>query len=260
MANNLRNTTLIQQHFNTTLPVFFSKESLTLRIADYSNVYLLPVICVFGILTSILSIIVLAKINKFNENVYLYMMIDSVANLIFLLTQVPIAVLRCGILCPYAYTYGAKVFELYIYLYVGYVVVTFSALVDISVSIDRFLSFNVKRKAKLSRTHFFVRCLALFLFSAIAQIPLFCLSRAIQPVGLLVSIDQATNQTVLSETLYRYFYRVEWLNPTLQVFLTILLMIKGPALIFLVLVTNIFVAVKFKKHLENKKKVTASKN
>ena len=65
------NRTLIQLKLNTTLPIYFSKEPLTTRIGDYLNFYFLPLVCAFGIVTSSINVIVLLKMNKLNQNVYL---------------------------------------------------------------------------------------------------------------------------------------------------------------------------------------------
>ena len=256
------NRTLIKQILNTSYEIFFDKTSLTLRIYDYSNVYLLPAICAFGIITNALAIVVLLKINKLNENVYLYMMINTVADLLFLMTQISIVATRCGILCPYGYTYGAKFFEVYIYLYFGYIVVTFSALVDMSVSIDRVLSFNVNKKRMMTRTDFYVRCFVLFAISALFLAPIYCISREILPYAYLVRMDgnnETTSAVIVEEVLYKRKIKEFWLLPTPQVFFSIITMIKGPVLIAAVLIVNLFVSFKFKQHIAKKKKVTASK-
>ena len=260
----LNKTLLIQKSLNTTLNIYTSKDSLTTRFYDYSSVYLLPAICLFGIITSVICIVVIIKINKLNENVYMYMMINSVCDLAFLCTQITTIITRCGILCAYGYTYGAKFFELYIYLYGGYVIVVFSAIVDISVSIDRVLSFDITKKRIITRKSFYTRCLIIFIATAIFLSPVYIFARDIVPVGLLVSVKPNSNNinetdvVTVEEVLFNKIFRASWLFPAQQVVLSVIGFGKGPVLIAAVFFVNLFVVIKFKQHLEKKKKVTAS--
>lgn len=118
------------------LTIYYSKEELSERIYDYSNVYLLPSICLFGMATSGLSIIVSFK-KSLNENILKYIFINSLADFSFLLTQFFLLIIRCGTLCPYGYSYWANIYEIYVYWFLGYTIICFKVLVDISVSIER---------------------------------------------------------------------------------------------------------------------------
>ena len=75
------------------LTIYYSRDSLSLRIYDYSNVFLLPAICLFGLFTGAINIFIIAKTGV-TENIHLYMMIGAVADFVFLLTQVFIAIIR----------------------------------------------------------------------------------------------------------------------------------------------------------------------
>ena len=236
------------------LPCYSSTEGLTLRVYDYSNFYLLPAICVFGITTSALNVFVLLK-TGIAENIHLFMLVGSSSDLLFLLIQVFIAVFRCGVLCPFGYTYASKVYELYVYLYLGYAIVTFAAFVHISVSIDRIRLFSHSRTLP-TRFHFAVRCAILFAVSAVLVMPGYALAREIVPLGVLVKTYGSGNQTYKTyETLYTKSMSANWLQPAIQVFLTVLSVAKGPALIALVLFVDIIVIIKFNVHLKKKLKL-----
>ena len=241
--------------YNTT-----DDEKLSPKIYDYSNLYYLSSICLFGIITSLMNITVLIKINKFNENIYLYMMINSVSDLCFLMTQISVAVTRCGSLCPYGYSYGSKFFEIYIYLYVGYIIVMFNALCETSVSIDRLLSFNSKNMNKLTRRAFSIRSLILFTFSAVVLAPIYPVARYVGHIGLLrKNLTDPSYSYDNFEILYKMKLRDEWDEGALKTLFTVLSLAKGFVLFVLISLANILVALKFRAHIEKKKKITTSK-
>ena len=244
---------------NLELPIYNSTESLSFPIYDYSNVFLLPAICLFGILTSTLNIIVLVR-TKLKEDVHLIMLIASVSDLSFLLTQVFIAVIRCGALCPYGYSYAANVYGSYVYLFVGYSIVTFSALVEVTVSIDRLLLLSNRGKSATG-WRFSVRCLILLAVSVALLLPEQVLAREIIPMGAIErSYQDANNCSIRTyELLYKKTIKSSWLVPAIQIPMTILSVIKGPLLIGMVFLTNVMVVVKFKAYLDKKKKMTKSK-
>lgn len=239
---------------DSSLDIYNTTESLSLRIYDYSNFYLLPSICLFGIVTSSLNILVIIKINKLNENVYLYMLINSISDLVFLITQIFVGLIRCGFLCPYGYTYGAKFYELYIYLFAGYTIIIFDCLINISVSIDRLRSFSSKQiQASTSRKMFLIRCICLFALSVLILLPIYMLPREIKAFGLL-------NLNGSYETLYIHSLKPSWKIPLTQTLVSGIIIAKGPILLLLFICINCFVGIKFAQHIKNKKNVTSSKH
>lgn len=235
-----------------------STESFSHRWYDYSNMFLLPAICVFGILTSALNLFILAK-TGITENIHLYMLIGAVSDFSYLVTQVLIAWFRCGQLCPYSYSYWSKVYELYVYLYLGYVIVTFSALVDISVSIDRILLFSSNHNI-LSRRRFAVRCVILFITAAALVLPDYALAREIVPKGILIQpvsgIDNSTSYAY--SIIYSKAMKKSWLVPSLQISLTVLSLAKGPILIGTVLIMCVILVLKLRNHQKRKNKITVT--
>jgi hypothetical protein len=120
------------------LMVFYSRENLTIRFADYSNVYILPSICVLGMFLNMVNMVVTLKARSEHQHdqVMKYILINSFIDFSFFLTQVFLAIIRCGSLCPYGFTYAAKFYEIYVYLYVGYVLITFQVILNIHVTIQ----------------------------------------------------------------------------------------------------------------------------
>ena len=126
------------------LRVYYSKVNLTNSFVDNSNVYLLPSICLFGIGTSLLCLLVSFKRDDSNAKTLDYILINSAIDFIFLLIEIFVVIIRCGALCPYGYTYAAKFYEIYIFQYVGYIFVTGQVLLNIYVAYGMVLEVDRK--------------------------------------------------------------------------------------------------------------------
>ena len=239
-----------------------SKDSLSARSHDYSNVYLLPTISLFGIITSIINIIVLVEINKKPKSrTFKYMLVNSLSDLIFLLIESSLFLIRCGSLCPYGSTRFAKVYEHYIFLYLGYVIVMFSALMDLSLSIDRLNMFMTKKHAprasrRYNETRCFVfRCLSLFIFSAVILIPGFLISRDTRVLARL-SLPGSNDY----ELLFENEVKAEWINnSTLKLVYLLCMIAKGPVLLITLFVANSIIVFKFRRHIKKKQRKLLSK-
>jgi hypothetical protein len=205
------------------------------------------------------------------------MFIISICDMSFLMTQIWLVIIRCGSLCPYGYTYGSKFFEVYIYLFVGYVIITLAVMVDICVSIERLRSFDVKSKTKNGNANytrqFLLTCLGLLIISIGLNIPLYAASRNVVPLGYLITSDvPKLNDTIIEkmnmtqlisidpdiryEILFQKEIEPSWFVPSLQVLITVFTMIKGPVFFFVLAVVNVMVSIRFKAYRKKKKKIT----
>ena len=132
----------------------------------------LPAICLFGLVTSSMNIIVLSRKSARDVELLKHYLIISIADFGFLLVEFPIFSFRCGYLCSWGYTMGAKTFELYIYLMVGYMFTTVGVLVDITVAYNRLRVFYAKRAVTLvTNSSIKPKCLICILISIILNIP-----------------------------------------------------------------------------------------
>ena len=188
MSQSFVNSSILNQ----SLEQIESIDALSSKLDDYLNVFLLPLICLVGIFTNGVSIAVIIKMAQ-NEIIHLYMLVNSIADLTFLLSQFFLIFIRCGSICPYGYSYGSKFIELYIYLHLGYTLALFAALNDIGVSIDRALSFRLTASPNHSvsrnlantshaKRNYFLRIALLFIASFVLNLPMYVLSREIAPV------------------------------------------------------------------------------
>ena len=236
--------------------IFKSKTELSTRESDFVNVFIFPFICLFGITTNIMNMIILFDKKMFeklsNNLMQKYMFINSLADLLFLFVVFFLVIIRCGNLCPYGYAYGSKFYELYIYLFVGYTIVTFLVLIDISISIGKLLSFsNIMSQNDL--IPFRLKCL---LFGGLALILNFpnTLSNEIKISGKLKQTTDGENSTQV-ETIYMRGLKSEFKNGILEFFLLAFSLIKEPLLFIVLFVINIIVVYKFHEHLSKKRKL-----
>lgn len=125
----------------TDLEIYNSTSSLTNKFTDYVNLFVLPSISVYGVGINFVSILASARLSK-KDIMNLYMLYASILNFIFSLICVFLAIIRCGSLCSYSYTYEAKVYELYVYLYVCYSILLASQLLEAVIAVNRLLAFS----------------------------------------------------------------------------------------------------------------------
>lgn len=244
---------------NETLPIYYSKANLTTRFADYSNVYVLPSICAFGIVTSILCIIVSAKRDESNAKSLDYILLNSLIDFLFLLTQFFLFIIRCGDLCPFGYTYAAKFYEIYIFLYFGYVLVSSQVFLSIYISYDRLSLFSGKaytqKKMSLYRVYF-----VCFVISGLVNAPPYLIAREVVALGIFIPTPNTTSY----EILYIRTIRAEFQTLIANYLLTILMAIKDPIMFTVLTGLSIWICVKFRIYLKSKKmlikKIISSKS
>jgi len=178
-----------------------------------------------------------------------YMFVNSIADLVYLLVDFFLVIIRCGNLCPYGYAYASKFYELYIYLFVGYTIVTFLVVVDISVSIKKLLSFS--SSTFVSKFPFSLMCLIFGLLALILNFPN-TLSIEINVRGVIMLKNDTDNSTNL-ENLYGLSLKNDFQNEIVQFVLLAFSLIKEPLLFVALFIINIIISYKFHRHLANKR-------
>ena len=235
----------------SSLPVYYSKERLTPRFADYSNVYVLPPICAFGIATNILCIIVSAKRDESNAKSLDYILLNSIIDVVFLLIQLFLFIIRCGALCPYGYTYGAKFYEIYIYLYIGYVLITSQVLLSMYIAWDRLNMFSGKLSKQKPKLNLFMVYIIFFIIGGILNTPQIILPKIIIPLGIFKSNENSTTYEIIWIRSTKSEYETElaqWLLASLS-------LINYPLLYSLLFLLNIWVCLKFRLYLKSRQQL-----
>lgn len=231
------------------LPIFYSKENLTNRFVDYSNVYVLPSICLFGIITSFTCILVSFKRDETNAKTFNYIFLNSLIDFSFLVIQSFLFIIRCGILCPYGYTWFAKFYEIYIYLYIGYVLVSSQVFINIYVAYERLNMFSGKLSKKKKAMSIFKVYSICFFISVLANAPNYAISRHISQIG----VYQPDPDLNFSEILYVRAFRPEFQTIVMQDILTAIAVIKDPLFFCILCLVNILVCFRFRIYLKSRK-------
>jgi hypothetical protein len=240
---------------NSSLPIYYSKESLSTRYADFANVYLLPSACGFGIITSFICVLVSFRGGESNAKSLDYILLNSLIDLLFLLCEIFVVIVRCGLLCPYGYTYGAKIYETYVFLYSGYILVTSQVLLSIYISYDRLSMFSGKVSAQKRLTIYKVYATC-FLISAAANAPIYGVSRETIAFGIFMLSPHAT----FYEVLYKRRFKAEFQTPLANTLLTILSTIKNPVLYTVLTVLSVWVCMRFRAYLMSRKTLVKKVN
>jgi hypothetical protein len=245
MNANIMNSSVLSQ-----LAVYYTKEKLTVRLSDYSNVYLLPAICLFGVSTNMANLIVIFQI-KTSDHILNYILVNSLVDLVFLLTQFFLVIIRCGTLCPYGYTYLAKTYDLYVYMFLGYVLNTFQAIFNFYMSLKRLCLFFATRA--LEKACFGLRwALVVFLLVAfIFNTPSYLIARSVVPIGVYKSNASAFDE----EILYDISLKSAFKSKQMQIMLTIVIIIKNPLLYAATGLVNVMIGIKFQQFMQKKKKI-----
>lgn len=245
---------------NISLPIYYSKENLTTRFFDYSNVYVLPSICIFGLATSLTCIIVAVKRDdrepstkaNSNKKSFDYILLNSIIDFLFLLIELFVVVVRCGVLCPYGNKYGSKFYEIYIYLYVGYVLATSQLLLSIYIAYDRLSMFSAAASNKKQMSIFRVYSVC-FLVSLLANLSPYLLSREVIPLGILRVSVPGLNSTFYDDLLYVKSFRSEFQTTTANFLLTANLVVKDIFMFVLLTILNSWLCVKFRSYMKSRK-------
>ena len=96
----------------------------------------IPVICIFGMFTNIMSVIILTNSKIRNYSTFKYMLATSISNFFYLLLMMPSALENCSAYCSFILTtYWFNFLRLYLFIYLTSCLAIFSILADIVLSL-----------------------------------------------------------------------------------------------------------------------------
>jgi hypothetical protein len=189
-----------------------------------------------------------------------HILVNSLNDFAFLFIQFFLFLIRCGTLCPWGNTYAAKFYDLYIYLFIGYVLITFQAQFNLYMSVQR-LGLFVKRRShsqhnnsSSSSTDRMLNqwILLFFMVAFLVNAPIYLVSKEIKEIGLLWSNE--SNETIL---LYDKDARSAFKSSSvLQTLVAILILAKSCGFYVVTGCVNVLVALKFNEFIRKKRKVT----
>ena len=190
--NFLTNKSVIEYSDEEDFDIRYESSELQILI----NVFFLPIVSFIGFLLNLLCAFVYLNILKTHpENkMYNYLVVNSISNSIAMLIDSFAPVALCGNSCNISHTYAAQVFYLYGFIYLADVFETFSSLIDIVITIDRYVTINNKMTFFKKISHRTIIA-SVFIFCFIYYIPFIAkkrISSIVQPLqhaALLQSLD-----------------------------------------------------------------------
>lgn len=238
---------------NSNLNLYNSTSSLSTRLSDVFNVFVLTPICFIGIFFNLSSVIILIQIirnKKDKRNVFTYMLLNQLVDLLFCIINIFVIVIRCGQYCSYAYTYYAKLYEQYVFLFIGNCVSLFGTLLEISINYDRIKSFNSNKKPNL--VSFKTKCFILIIFVLLINTPIYLVARNVTLIGVLTNDKDSYLYLVLSNQIGQNFYG--------KLFIFILTLLRGLVLLNVLFCLNLYIVLKFKNHMRKKLAISGLNN
>ena len=236
---------------------FYSVNELSTRLIDIINVYILPFINLYSFVCTILSVIIFSN-RKLKGELYQYMLMESIASLIYFILNSFIFIIRCGVYCSYGYSYYSKFYELYFYIYIGKSIEIFNLLIDLHLSFLKYRSFSFKQntydKIKKNGISLFFYFVFLIIISLVFNILAIILGRSVVQIGNLVFNTTSDNETRINikHPLYIVTKSSISKNEMFNIMAQIVTTIQGPFLLMLIIIFNIIISYKLKCFLAKK--------
>ena len=248
---------------------YYTLEALSLRLNDTINVYVMPFINIYTLICNLITAIIFSN-KKLKGDIYRYILAQSISSSIYFTMSNSLSVTRCGALCPWGYDYYSKLFELYIYLYLGKIIEFFHYLVDLAMCIVKLRSFSIERRTRstnaqsnTSNNRNFYIMIFLFIISSFVYniLPSFY-GRSIIQLGYLVSNKTINkNETIMMIerplfTVYRDNSINNLYNTLVQMIFSVVIFIL---LLLVIMIINILITYKLRKFLAIKARVSSKK-
>lgn len=237
------NTSLLSK-FNSTL-------GLSTRVQDLYNTFILPSILLAGLVFNSLSIFIISNIKerKKNQNfkLYEYMFWNEIIDLAVCILGIFIPLIRGGVYFQFCYSLVSKIYEQYFFLYLGNTAILLSALMEISFTWNRLMSFNSENKQENTRFSLKLKFLVFLILALVVSLPNYVISRSIVPIGILVTQENLVLYSVLNNSIGNNIYG--------QIALFILTLFRSFFLYVFIFILNIIIAYKFKKQMSIKLKI-----
>ena len=191
-------------------------------IIDIYWTFILPVICSFSMFTNAINIIVFNRI-KSHDNIYKYMLFNSIADEVYLFGVFFIFLARCGQFCQIKDTYMAQVYAHYIYMYATNSVALFSMFLEIIIIVQRYFKLKNKKLFKNSKNNLFFILLLLFCFVYhIPQLSVFEIEQKNQTVnGSFVRLIYVRTFTAYNKSFFKR--NILALQTMMRLFLSIII-------------------------------------
>ena len=224
---------------------FYSSGLTTIQI--FVNVYIFPMASLIGFILNFTCVVVYHKILNQTTNVlYKYLFINSISNSLAMIIELFSPIAFCGPNCKIDKTYFAQFYYLYGLIYSVDVLKTFSSLIEIILTIDRYDKIT-KRLKYFRKTSFEFNVIVMFLISAVFYIP-FILKKKIIP------ISQPLNELCFNTTERVYVLtKSNFGSTSFAIYFILFQLVISELLILCIMISfNILLLVSYDKHFKFK--------
>ena len=217
-------------------------------LKDIYWTFILPLICMYSIITSLINLLVFASLKSKNI-IYKIMLYNSISDIGYLVSVMFVFVIRCGQFCDNLKdSYMAKLYHHYIFMFVANSLALFGILIEILISMQRI--FFLMNRTFINRSKINLTLIGFLLFSFV-----FCV-----PQLFSFEIKQITRVTKLNVT--RLIYVRENVTPHMSYLFRNLFGIQHAfrliLIIFLIFTLNFLTYYLFKKHANKKRQLKAN--
>ena len=236
---------------------YYSLDGLSTRTNDLLNVFIMPFLNIYLVISYLISTIILSN-NKLKGDINKYFLVFSITGLSYFIMSNSLSITRCGSLCRWGYDYYSKLFEWFVYLYIGKSAEIFCILCQISVLKIKFDAFSAENRTKTTNNNISVKKFLLiisiyWIISLIFYVLPNFYGRSIVQIGYLVSnqtTETMNNETIFSvvkRPLYIIFRdeREDLFNKFVQLFFPTILLI----FYLIIMILNMIILIKFKRFL-----------
>jgi hypothetical protein len=199
-----------------------------------------PIVCLFGVITNSINIAVFVN-PQLKDPTYRYMLCHSLSNFSYLTILVFSIMSSCGAFCETSRTFSIRVYSLVFSEYFTSSLALFSILIDINLSLQRYLIISNSRIFKIFRFKMVVP--VCFAFAVAFYLPILSVYQIV-PI-----ISQSTNQTISFSLVLNSFGRTSF-GRFIPIFLTCVRIFLATVVLGIV---NILSANKFYRHFKLRK-------
>ena len=239
---------------NSSEAYYFSLDSLSDKVLDYGNFYFIPLACVFSICTNLLNVIVLGQPNL-KESLFRYMLLNSILDIFTFSLVFWLVLVKCGTLCSVGFSFGAKIYELYIYLYAQNVSQMYSNFMDLHITFKRLLVFSkTLKKFKEKYVSQRVKLVVIVLIGLTFPLTSLLTNKIVKIGSFMEEFDNSTTTESL------YIVKSTQQSIYVKTFLIVLNIFVSLFFLGISMLVNSIMIYKFKKYIKGKKKLCRFKD
>jgi hypothetical protein len=202
------------------------------------NTFVIPIICAFGMVTNALCVYIFMRL-KLKQDLYKYMLASSCICFLYLFMCFFSFTIRCSPLCSFNSTYAARLYHLYIFLYVTSILGISKGFIELFICLERFLAMkNLMRKISYKLVLLVILILSTFIYTTVL-------------LDFQIRADSSTNNStpvvfVVNKSDFGQTNEMKALVITTSC-------IRGPVILFALFMLDILSIIQFKRILKRKK-------